>query len=251
MTNLSSGRNAPAALLARARSAAAQARGMRVLVIEDERKVAALVCAGLEERGYVVSVCHDGDTGWARASGERFDLVVLDIMLPGRDGLSIVRKLRAEKHTVPVLLLSARGDVRERVEGLEAGADDYLPKPFEMAELAARARSLVRRSSGVNLNLLTCADLVMNLTSREVVRAGRLIALTPREFALLEALLRTPGAVVTRTELSQQVWGYQFDPGTNVIDVAVQRVRRKIDDGHAVKLIQTVRGVGYAAQAGP
>ena len=223
---------------------------MRVLVIEDERKVAALVRAGLEEQGHVVGTCHDGDAGWARVSTERFDALVLDIMLPGRDGLSLLRKLRAEKHTVPVLLLSARGDVRERVEGLEAGADDYLPKPFAMSELLARLRSIVRRHSGVTLNLLTCADLVMNLTAREVKRAGRPVALTPREFSLLEALLRTPGAVVTRTELSQQVWGYQFDPGTNVVDVAVQRLRRKIDDGHARKLIQTVRGMGYSLAAG-
>lgn len=221
---------------------------MRVLVVEDEKKVAALVRAGLEEQGHVVEVCHDGDSGWARASGERFDAVVLDIMLPGRDGLGIVRKLRAEKHTVPVLLLSARGDVRERVEGLEAGADDYLPKPFAMSELVARVNSICRRNQGVGLNVLACDDLTMNLTAREVRRAGRVIALTPREFSLLEALLRTPGQVVTRTELSQQVWGYQFDPGTNVIDVAVQRVRRKVDDGHAVKLIQTVRRVGYAIE---
>ena len=223
---------------------------MHVLVVEDEVKVAALIRAGLEEQGHIVEVCHDGDAGWQRASTERFDAVVLDIMLPGRDGLSVLKKLRAEKHTVPVLLLSARGDVRERVEGLEAGADDYLPKPYAMSELLARLRSIARRHSGVTLNLLTCADLVMNLTAREVKRAGQLIALTPREFSLLEALLRTPGGVVTRTELSQQVWGYQFDPGTNVVDVAVQRLRRKIDDGHTMKLIQTVRGVGYSLQAG-
>lgn len=223
---------------------------MRVLVVEDEKKVAALVRAGLEEQGHAVEVCHDGDAGWTRASGERFDAVVLDIMLPGRDGLSILRKLRAEKHTVPVLLLSARGDVRERVEGLEAGADDYLPKPFAMTELLARLRSIARRHSGVTLNLLTCADLVLNLTSREVKRGGDPITLSPREFSLLEALLRTSGDVVTRTELSQQVWGYQFDPGTNVVDVAVQRLRKKIDEGRAVKLIQTVRGMGYSLSAG-
>lgn len=222
---------------------------MRVLVVEDEFKVASLIRAGLEEEGHAVEVVHDGDAGWARASSERFDVVVLDIMLPGRDGLSVVKKLRAERHTVPVLLLSARGDVRERVEGLEAGADDYLPKPFAMSELLARLRSLARRVSGVTLNLLTCADLTMNLTAREVRRAGEVIALTPREFSLLEALLSMAGDVVTRTELSQRVWGYQFSPGTNVVDVSIQRLRRKLDDGHAVKLIQTVRGVGYSLQA--
>lgn len=222
---------------------------MRVLVVEDEVKVATLIRTGLEEQGHAVEVVHDGDAGWARASGERFDVVVLDIMLPGRDGLSVVKKLRAEKHLVPVLLLSARGDVRERVEGLEAGADDYLPKPFAMSELTARVRSIARRTSGVMLNLLSCGDLTMNLTAREVRRAGKVIELTPREFALLEALLRVAGGVVTRTELSQRVWGYQFDPGTNVVDVSVRRLRNKIDDGHARKLIQTVRGVGYGLQA--
>jgi DNA-binding response OmpR family regulator len=223
---------------------------MRVLVVEDEKKVAALVRAGLEEQGHAVEVCHDGDAGWLRASGERFDAVVLDIMVPGRDGLSLLRKLRAEKHTVPVLLLSARGDVRERVEGLEAGADDYLPKPFAMSELVARLRSITRRHSGVTLNLLTHADLVLNLTSREVRRGGEAIVLSPREFSLLETLMRTPGKVVTRTELIQQVWGYQFDPGTNVVDVAVQRLRRRIDEGRTVKLIQTVRGMGYSLTDG-
>ncbi|MEN9842105.1 MAG: hypothetical protein RL376_1905 [Verrucomicrobiota bacterium] len=221
---------------------------MRVLVVDDEKKVAELVRAGLEEQGYEVEISHEGDGAWRRASTERFDAVVLDIMLPGRDGLSIVKKLRAEKYTVPVLLLSARGDVRERIEGLEAGADDYLPKPFAMGELVARLRSIARRHTGVSLNLLSHADLVMNLTAREVRRAGMEITLTPREFSLLEVLLSSPGEVVTRTELSQQVWGYQFDPGTNVVDVAIQRLRRKLDDGHGVKLIQTVRGVGYSLQ---
>lgn len=223
---------------------------MRVLVVEDERKVAGLIRSGLEEQGMSVETCHDGDTAWARATGERFDALVLDIMIPGRDGLSLVRKLRAEHHTVPVLLLTARGDVRERVEGLEAGADDYLAKPFAMPELVARLRSIVRRHSGATLNILTCGDLVMNLTAREVKRGGDAILLTPREFSVLEALLRSPGAVVTRTELSQQVWGYQFDPETNVVDVAVQRLRRKIDEGRPSRLIQTVRGMGYSIDAG-
>jgi DNA-binding response OmpR family regulator len=223
---------------------------MRVLVIEDERKVAGLIRSGLEEQGMTVETCHDGDTGWTRATGERFDALVLDIMIPGRDGLGLLRKLRAERHTVPVLLLSARGDVRERVEGLEAGADDYLPKPFAMPELVARLRSIGRRHTGSTLNILSCGDLVLNLTAREVRRGGELIALTPREFSVLETLLRSPGAVVTRTELSQQIWGYQFDPETNVVDVAVQRLRRKIDDGRASRLIQTVRGMGYSIDAG-
>lgn len=218
---------------------------MRVLVVEDERKVAAFVQSGLTQQGFLVEVCHHGDEGFLRASGERFDAVVLDIMLPGRDGLSILRKLRAEGHDVPVVLLTARGDIDERVEGLNLGADDYLPKPFAMTELVARLRAVWRRRTGVTINVLTYADIFMNLATREVRRGERALSLTPQEFSLLECLLRLPEKVVTRTELSQQVWGYQFDPGTNVVEVAVQRLRRKMDNPPESPLIQTVRGVGY------
>jgi two-component system OmpR family response regulator len=218
---------------------------MRVLVVEDERKVAAFVQSGLEQQGFLVEVCHDGDEGCARASTGRFDALVLDIMLPGRDGLSILRKLRTEGHDVPVVLLTARGDVDERVEGLNLGADDYLPKPFAMTELVARIRAVWRRRAGVTSNVLTYGELFLNLATREVRRGERSLQLTPQEFSLLECLLRMPEKVVTRTELCQQVWGYQFDPGTNVVEVAVQRLRRKLDDGGAAPLIQTVRGVGY------
>ena len=174
---------------------------------------------------------------------------MLDIMLPGRDGLSLLRKLRGEHNPVPVILLSARGDVNERVEGLELGADDYLPKPFSMIELVARIRAIVRRRTGESLTVLTLADLLLNLHHRTVTRADQQIELTAREFALLETFLSNPGRVLSRTFLSQKLWGYQFDAETNVIDVAVQRLRKKIDESFLPKLIQTVRGVGYSITA--
>jgi len=221
---------------------------MVVLVVDDERKVAAFVRAGLEEQGWVVDVAHDGDEALKLAASRHFDALVLDIMLPGRDGLSVLRRLREERNTVPVILLTARGDVRERVEGLELGADDYMPKPFSMLELVARLKAVWRRRTGEGLNLLTYADLVVNLHTRAVRRGGREIELTAREYSLLECLMRTPGRVVTRTQLYETVWGYNFDPETNIVDVAIQRLRRKIDDDAGPRLIQTVRGVGYALQ---
>lgn len=222
---------------------------MRVLVVEDEIKVAGFVRAGLEEHGFAVEVCHDGDTAVTRATQESFDALVLDVMLPGRDGLSVLRKLREARNVVPVILLTARGDLQERVEGLNLGADDYVPKPFSMVELVARIGAVLRRRTGTGLTVQSYADLSMNLATREVQRSGTRIELTAREFSLLECLMRTPGKVVTRVEISQNVWGYQFDPGTNFVDVAIQRLRRKVDDPFPKKLIQTVRGVGYALQS--
>ncbi|MEJ6603586.1 MAG: response regulator transcription factor [Opitutaceae bacterium] len=222
---------------------------MRILVIEDEIKVAALITAGLVEQGWAVEFCGNGDEGLRLATANNFDAVVLDIMLPGRDGLSLLRKLRGEHNPVPVILLSARGDVNERVEGLELGADDYLPKPFSMIELVARIRAIVRRRTGESLTVLTLADLLLNLHHRTVTRADQQIELTAREFALLETFLSNPGRVLSRTFLSQKLWGYQFDAETNVIDVAVQRLRKKIDESFLPKLIQTVRGVGYSITA--
>jgi DNA-binding response OmpR family regulator len=221
---------------------------MRVLVVEDEVKVAAFVKAGLEEHGFAVEVCHDGDSATHRATGERFDAVVMDVMLPGRDGLSVLRKLREAHNAVPVILLTARGDLQERVEGLNLGADDYLAKPFSMLELVARLGAVLRRRTGSGLTVQSIGDLSVNVATREVKRGAARIELTPREFALLECLMRSPGRVVTRVEISQGVWGYQFDPGTNFVDVAIQRLRRKLDDPFPRKLIQTVRGVGYALQ---
>lgn len=224
---------------------------MRVLVVEDETKVAAFVKAGLEEHGFATEVCHDGEAATVRAMSESFDVIVLDVMLPGRDGLSVLRKLRESRNTVPVILLTARGDLRERVEGLNLGADDYLAKPFSMVELVARLGAVLRRHTGTGLTVQSYADLSINFATREVSRSGTRIELTAREFALLECLLRSPGKVVTRVEISQSVWGYQFDPGTNFVDVAIQRLRRKLDDPFPRKLIQTVRGVGYALESDP
>ena len=223
---------------------------MRLLVVEDEKKIAAFVRKGLAEAGFNVVVCHRGDDALQLASTERFDALVLDIMLPGRDGLSVLRALRDGRNTVPVIILTARGGLAERVEGLNLGADDYLAKPFSVEELVARLRAVWRRQSGEGLSILKYEDLMLNLTTREVRRGDKKIELTVREFALLEYLMRTPGRVHTRTRLCEHVWDYHFDPGTNLVDVGIQRLRRKIDDGYAVALVQTVRGVGYTLKAG-
>jgi heavy metal response regulator len=219
---------------------------MKILVIEDEKKIANLLQKGLREHGYTVDLSHDGNDGLERASAQPYDAIILDIMLPGRDGLSVLRKLRERKVTTPVMVLTARGEVNERVEGLNAGADDYLAKPFAMDELVARLRALMRRVTGENISFYKVADLSMNLVSREVMRGTRKIVLTGREFRLLEHLMRSPEQVLTRTQIIERVWEYHFDPGTNLVDVYIQRLRRKVDDGEEVKLIQTVRGVGYA-----
>jgi heavy metal response regulator len=222
---------------------------MKLLVIEDEKKIANLLQKGLREQGYSVDLSHDGNDGLDRAISEPYDAIVLDIMLPGRDGLSLLRTLRDRKITTPVMILTARGEVSERVEGLNTGADDYLSKPFAMDELVARLRALMRRVTGENISLYKVGDLTMNLVSREVVRGTRKIELTAREFRLLEYLMRSPGQVLTRTQIIERVWEYHFDPGTNLVDVYIQRLRRKIDDGEDVKMIQTVRGVGYCIKA--
>ena len=223
---------------------------MRILVAEDEKKIARLVQKGLTEQGYDVDVCHDGEEALNMASTEPYGAVILDIMLPGRDGLSVLRLLRERKMSVPVMFLTARGEVSERIEGLDLGADDYLSKPFAMDELIARLRALMRRVTGEKLSFYKIGDLTMNLVSREVTRNTRRVDLTTREFNLLEYLMRTPGQVFTRTQIHERVWEYHFDPGTNLVDVYIQRLRRKIDDGEAGKLIQTVRGVGYCVKVG-
>jgi DNA-binding response OmpR family regulator len=222
---------------------------MHVLVVEDEKKVAAFIKAGLEEQGYQATCAHDGNSALLLATKNPYDALILDIMIPGPDGLSVLRSLREQRLAIPVILLSARAQLNERVEGLNMGADDYLPKPFSIIELLARLRAVLRRRTGDASTLLACGDLVMNFASREVRRGGQRIDLSPREFSLLECLLRSQGRPRTRTELTQEVWGYQFDPGTNVVDVAIQRLRRKIDDPSPVKLIQTVRGLGYALRS--
>ena len=218
---------------------------MRVLVVEDDPKILSFVRKGLKEQGFNVEAAADGDEGFDLATATAFDVIVLDIMLPGRDGLSILRSLREQKNTVPVILLTARSALNERVEGLELGADDYLTKPFFMEELIARIHALSRRASGDQLSVLQASDLVVNLITREVKRGEEPIELTAREFNLLELLMRSPGRVFTRTQILEHVWGYDFDPQTNVVDVYIRRVRKKIDLASSDSLIETVRGVGY------
>jgi len=218
---------------------------MRVLVVEDEAKVAQLIRKALREQGFQVDLCTDGLEAFEMLCGASYDAAVLDIMLPGCDGLSVLRRLRDRKITVPVMLVSARGETYERVEGLNIGADDYLSKPFSTDELVARLRALLRRSTGSGLSVYQVGNLTLNLLTREVRRGERKIELSAREFALLEYLMRTPGRVLTRTQICEAVWDYHFDPGTNVVDVYIQRLRRKIDEGEPERLLQTVRGVGY------
>lgn len=218
---------------------------MKALVVEDEKKIASFVCQGLTERGFVVDVCHRGDEAYELAITLRYDVILLDIMLPGRDGLSILRSLRERKNTVPVILLTARGQLNERVEGLNLGADDYIAKPFFLDELVARVHAVLRRASGEELSVLQAGDLTVNLITREVRRGGTPVELTSREFALLTCLMNAPGRVFTRTQLCEQVWNYHHDPGTNLVDVYIQRVRKKIADDPAQPVIETIRGVGY------
>jgi two-component system OmpR family response regulator len=218
---------------------------MKVLVVEDEKKIASFVSKGLEAQGFIVDVCHHGDDAYALATTRPYDALVLDIMLPGRDGLSILRNVRDRKLPLPVILLTARSELNERLEGLNLGADDYLTKPFFIEELIARIHAVTRRASGATQGILAAGDLTVNLLTREVVRGGEQIALTPREFSLLEHLLRSPGRVLTRVQICEQVWNYDFDPGTNLVEVYIQRLRRKVDANRAVKLIETIRGVGY------
>ena len=218
---------------------------MKILVVEDEKKIAAFVRKGLEAVGFVVEVAQRGDEGYTLATTRPYDALVLDIMLPGRDGLSILRNLRERKIPLPVILLTARSELNERLEGLNLGADDYLTKPFHIEELIARLHAITRRATGASLSLLSVADLTMNLLTREVRRAGQAIELTAREFSLLEHLMRSPGRVLTRVEIVERVWDYNFDPGTNLVDVYIQRLRKKVDGEFPVKLIETIRSVGY------
>lgn len=218
---------------------------MRVLVVEDQAKFLSFIRKGLEEQGMSVDTATDGDNAYALASSTPYDLVVLDIMLPGRDGLSVLRELREEGNSVPVILLTARSGIHERVEGLNLGADDYLPKPFYIEELIARINTVVRRSSGQGSNILRVADLVLNLATREVKRGDVEIELTTREFALLEYLMRSPDSVLGRMQICEHVWNYDFDPGTNLVDVYIKRIRAKVDRDWDLKLIRTARGIGY------
>jgi len=219
---------------------------MKVLVIEDDREAAAYVVKGLGESGFVVDHAAEGRDGLFMATGGGYDALIVDRMLPGLDGLALVTALRAAEIRTPVLILSALGAVDDRVKGLRAGGDDYLVKPFAFAELLARLEALLRRSGvGQTTTRLTVGDLEMDLLARKARRAGREIELLPREFRLLEFLMRHAGHVVTRTMLLENVWDYHFDPQTNVIDVHVSRLRQKLDKGFDKPLLHTVRGAGY------
>ena len=224
---------------------------MRLLVVEDEKKTASFIRKALQAEGFAVDVCHNGDDGLAAARATPFDAIVLDIMLPGRDGLSLLRQLRETRHTTPVLLLSARGEVNERVEGLNAGADDYLPKPFVIAELVARVRALGRRGGETRSPILRLADLTLNTVTREARRGGVTIELTTREYRLLEFLMRSAGRICGRMAILEKVWDYDFDPGSNLVDVNIMRLREKIDADFEPKLLHTVRGIGYVMKESP
>jgi len=224
---------------------------MRVLVVEDEKKTASFIRKALQAEGFAVDTCHDGNAALAAPSATPYDAIVLDIMLPGRDGLSTLRQWRLRHNTVPVLLLSARGEVNERVEGLDAGADDYLPKPFALVELVARVRALTRRGTDNKSPMLRVADLTLDTTTHHAQRAGVDIELTAREYRLLEYLMRSAGRLCGRMMILEKVWDYDFDPGTNLVDVYVKRLRQKIDANFEPKLLHTVRGTGYLLRAQP
>ncbi len=219
---------------------------MHVLVVEDEPKMMTFIRKACQEEGFAVTGAEDGMRALEFLTERSFDVVVMDIMLPGPDGLSVLRQYRSQGGAAPVLLLSARGAVSERVDGLNAGADDYLPKPFVLAELAARVRALGRRGGVATPLLLRVADLSLDTVSHEVCRAGKRIHLSNREFRLLEFLMKSQGRVRGRMAILEAVWDYHFDPGTNLVDVCIRRLRDKIDRDYEVKLVQTEIGVGYA-----
>lgn len=218
---------------------------MRILVVEDDLKLAALLRQGLQEHGFVVDFAADGSSGLEMAVGETYDAIVLDLLLPRLDGLSVLKALRDRRIPAPVLMLSARGALEDRVRGLDLGADDYLPKPFGFSELLARIRAITRRPATGPRTLLALADLELDPAARLVRRGDRKIELTAREFALLEYLLRRKGIVVTRDMILQNVWDAEHDGGSNLIDVYINYLRRKVDHDNPTKLIHTVRGVGY------
>jgi two-component system OmpR family response regulator len=223
---------------------------MRILVVEDDSKIASFIVNGLKQNGYAVDHAADGEEGLSLARTVTYDAAVLDLMLPKLDGLSLLRRLREEKVLTPVLILSARASVDDRVKGLQSGGDDYLTKPFAFSELLARIQALIRRANQTaEPTRLAAGDLSMDLLSREVKRGEQGIELQAREFSLLQLLLRHPGRAVTKAMILEHVWDYSFDPQTNVVDVLVHRLRSKVDKEHEVKLIQTIRGVGYVIKS--
>ena len=218
---------------------------MRILVVEDEHNLAGVLKRGLQEHGYAVDLAHDGEDGLAFAETGEHDLIILDVMLPGLGGFEVARILRARRLGTPILMLTARDTVDDRVAGLDSGADDYLVKPFAFRELTARVRALLRRHDLIKDPLLRMADLEIDTTSREVRRAGKVVSLTSKEYAVLEYLARNPNRVLTRTQIAEHVWNYEFTAMSNVVDVYIRYLRRKLDDGRDPKLLHTVRGAGY------
>jgi DNA-binding response OmpR family regulator len=222
---------------------------MRILLVEDEPDAAALLAKGLREQSYAVDIARDGETALEQAGINDYDLIILDVLLPGLNGMEICRAVRSGGAVVPILMLTARGGLDERVEGLDAGADDYLPKPYHFPELLARVRALLRRGPALASTVLTVEDLTIDTRARRVERGGDTIQLTTKEYALLEYLARRKGDVVGRSDIAEHVWDDSFDPLSNLIEVYIQRLRRKVDDGRAVALIQTRRGSGYVLTA--
>ena len=218
---------------------------MNVLYVEDEAKIANFVCIGLKEQGFVVDYCDNGNEGCDRAMDNEYDAIVLDIVLPGKDGLSILKQLRKAGRNVPVILLTARNELDDRIAGLHLGADDYLAKPFFVEELIARIHAVVRRANGDRQNILSVGPVKLDRILREVTCDRRAVELTTREFNLLEYLMRSPGRVLTRTQILEHIWGYNFNPNTNVVDVCIQRIRKKIEPIGGTGWIESVRGVGY------
>jgi two-component system copper resistance phosphate regulon response regulator CusR len=221
---------------------------MRILVIEDEKKTAAYLSKGLGENGFAVETCRDGDAGLRQALAGEYDLIILDIMLPQRDGWSILSELRQAGKQTPVLVLTARDNVRDRVKGLQMGADDYLVKPFAFSELLARIHSILRRTSGSQPEAFRIADLEIDLVRNKASRSGQRVDLTPKELALLTLLARSKGKPLSRATIAREVWDMEFDSDSNVVDVHVRRLRSKIDDPYEHKLLHTVRGVGYVLE---
>lgn len=219
---------------------------MRILVVEDERKVASFIKNGLEEERYIVETAADGKTGLEMAMNNQFDAILLDVMLPGMDGFKVLNELRNAGISTPIMMLTARGTTEDRVQGLDLGADDYLPKPFSFEELAARLRSILRRSSTEKSTKLKCGDLLLDTISHVAYRFGKEIELTTKEYALLEYLIRNKNRILSRSTITQHVWKHNFDPESNIIDVYIKRLRAKIERENGTKpLIQSIRGVGY------
>ena len=218
---------------------------MKILVIEDEKKVASFLKKGLEQEYYTVDVANDGRSGLNMALSEEYDLIILDIMLPVIDGITLLKEVRKEKDETPILMLTAKGNVEDKVEGLNSGADDYLPKPFAFEELLARVRALIRRKDKIKNTVLSIDDLTIDLQTHKVKRGENDISLTPKEYSILEYLLRNKNHVVSRMKLTEHVYEYQFDPDTNVIDVYINKIRNKIDKDSDRQLLHTIRGIGY------